>query len=88
MNFEFSQSQEILRDQAKSFLQDKSVIQVSRDILDGKPDTGEALFQQMAELGWTGATIPEQFGGSGLGRLELCVLAEEMGRANVPSADV
>jgi alkylation response protein AidB-like acyl-CoA dehydrogenase len=42
----------------------------------------------MARLGWLGAAIPEQYGGAGLSRLELCVLAEEMGRglAAVPFA--
>lgn len=86
MNFEFSESQEILRDQAKSFLQDKSVVQVSRNLLEGESGAATELFQHMAQLGWTGATIPEQFGGSGLGRLELCVLAEEMGRTLLPTA--
>ena len=35
-------------------------------------------------MGWTGAAIPEQYGGDGLGYLELCVLAEELGRAVAP----
>ena len=38
----------------------------------------------MVELGWTGITIPEQYGGIGLGYLELCVMAEEMGRFLAP----
>jgi alkylation response protein AidB-like acyl-CoA dehydrogenase len=35
-------------------------------------------------MGWLGAAIPEEHGGLGLGRLELCVLAEEIGRAVAP----
>jgi alkylation response protein AidB-like acyl-CoA dehydrogenase len=38
----------------------------------------------MAEMGWTGAAIPEEYGGAGLGRLAICVLAEELGRAVAP----
>ena len=35
-------------------------------------------------MGWTGAAIPEEYGGAGPGHLELCVLAEELGRALAP----
>jgi len=35
-------------------------------------------------MGWTGTAIPESYGGLGLGYLELCVIAEEMGRALAP----
>jgi len=39
----------------------------------------------MAEMGWTGTAIPESYGGAGFGHLELCVLAEEMGRCVAPA---
>ena len=35
-------------------------------------------------MGWTGAAIPEEYGGAGLGHLGLCVLAEELGSALAP----
>ncbi len=35
-------------------------------------------------MGWMGAAIPEEYGGSGLGHLAVCVLAEELGRAVAP----
>ena len=35
-------------------------------------------------MGWTGAAIPEEYGGVGLGRLAVCVIAEELGRAVAP----
>src|SRR3981081_3204086 len=35
-------------------------------------------------MGFLGVAIPEEFGGAGAGHLELCVIAEEMGRANAP----
>ena len=43
-----------------------------------------ALWKQIAEMGWMGTAIPEEFGGLGLGYLELCVIAEELGRALAP----
>jgi alkylation response protein AidB-like acyl-CoA dehydrogenase len=44
-----------------------------------------ALWQQIADLGWTGLMFPEQYGGSGYSFIELCVLMEEFGRALLPS---
>ena len=85
MNFDFSDDQKSLKDQARKFLADKCAPRVVRRILD---DAGasydEALWRGVAEMGWLGAAIPEQHGGLGLGKLELCVLAEELGRALAP----
>src|SRR6476659_2064762 len=39
----------------------------------------------MAELGWTGLAIPEEWGGQGLGIVDLAVLFEEIGYALAPS---
>jgi alkylation response protein AidB-like acyl-CoA dehydrogenase len=41
-------------------------------------------YKGIGEMGWLGAAIPEEFGGLGLGELELCVLAEEIGRSLAP----
>ena len=45
-----------------------------------------ALWQGMIDLGWTGVSIPEQYGGVGQGYLELCVIAEELGRSQMSLA--
>ena len=42
------------------------------------------MWQAIAEMGWTGAAIPEEYGGVGLGRLAVCVLAEELGLPVAP----
>lgn len=84
MNFEFSEEQNLLRDQASSFLADKSSLKVARAILDGDASHDADLWREVVALGWTATTIPEKFGGLGLGHLELCVLAEELGRALSP----
>jgi len=85
MNFEFSAEQNLLRDQARAFLSDNCPNELSRRILEGDTCAADSLWQEIAALGWMGTNIPEEYGGIGLGALELCVIAEEMGRALAPS---
>jgi alkylation response protein AidB-like acyl-CoA dehydrogenase len=85
VNFDFSDEQKALRDEARRFLADKSSPKVVRGVLDAADISYDAaLWRGVAEMGWLGAAIPEVHGGLGLGRLELCVLAEEIGRALAP----
>src|SRR5438552_15323802 len=84
MNFDFSDDQKQLRDQARKFLAEKCPPKAVRTVLDGKETHDRGLWKGLAEMGFLGVTIPEEFGGAGAGHLELCVIAEEMGRANAP----
>jgi alkylation response protein AidB-like acyl-CoA dehydrogenase len=85
VNFDFSDDQKMLRDQARKFLAEKSSKKVVRDVLNDEAKSfDKALWQNIAEQGWLGVTIPEEHGGLGLGQLELCVLAEELGRSLAP----
>ena len=84
MNFDFSDELKQLRDEARRFLGDRCPPAVPRRILDGPDPFDRALWQAMAEMGWAGAAIPEEYGGVGLGHLAVCVLAEELGRAVAP----
>lgn len=84
MNFEFSDEQNMLRDQAVGFLRDKSPLSAARRILEGEAPYDEELWQQISEMGWLATAVPEKWGGIGYGHLELCVLAEELGRALTP----
>ena len=85
MNFEFNDDQRMLRDQARRFLMDKSPPEVVRQTLESEQPYDRKLWRQFGEMGWLGAAIPEVYGGSGMGHLELCVLAEELGRALAPT---
>lgn len=85
MNFEFSEEQNMLRDQARSFLADKCSLKNVREILDGDAPFDSEAWRGMIELGWTGTAIPEEYGGIGMGYLELCVIAEELGRSLAPT---
>ena len=84
MNFEFSDEQDLLREQAQGFLREHCPPGAVRAILEGDAAYDAELWRKMAELGWMATTIPEQHGGVGLSRLELCVIAEELGRAVAP----
>ncbi len=84
MNFEFSEDQNLLREQAQGFLAEHCPPSAVRKVLEGKAPFDKELWRKVAELGWTATTIPEEYGGLGLGYLELCVIAEELGRAVAP----
>jgi alkylation response protein AidB-like acyl-CoA dehydrogenase len=85
MDFDYSAEQRELRDQARQFLAENWPCSRMRTLLE-QPEvaTGREFCSRVAELGWMGATIPEALGGAGLGHVELCALAEELGRALVP----
>jgi acyl-CoA dehydrogenase len=84
MNFEFSEDQQFIRNQARTFLSQESSPAVVRSILDTDEPYHRELWNKMVELGWTAMAIPESYGGLGLGYLELCVIAEELGRFLAP----
>ncbi len=84
MNFDFSNEQKSIKDQARRFLKERCTSEVIRRVLEGEEPFAREIWKTVIELGWTGAAIPETYGGIGLGYLELCVIAEELGRAITP----
>ena len=84
MNFDFSEDQKLLKQTAREYLEAHAPLGVCREILESPKLFSEALWKGAAELGWLGATIPESHGGAGLGRLDLAVIAEEVGRSLAP----
>ena len=84
MNFDFPDDMKMLRDEAQKFLAKHCPRSSPRKILDGAEPYDKALWKEMAALGWIGASVPEEYGGVGLGSLAVCVLAEELGRVNAP----
>ena len=84
MNFEFSEDQQMLRDVARKFLSEQCPTSRVREVFEGETHHDQALWQAIAEMGWLGIAVEEQYGGVGMGYLELCVVAEEMGRHLAP----
>ena len=84
MNFDFSQDEKHLREEAQRFLRAQCPLSRARGVLEAGGDYDAALWRSIAEMGWTGATIPEAYGGLGMSLLDACLLAEELGRALAP----
>jgi acyl-CoA dehydrogenase len=85
MDFEFSDEQKQLGAEARRFLQAKCPPAAVRAVLEGPQTYDAALWRGLGEMGFLGVVVPEQYGGLGLGYLELCVVAEELGRALAPT---
>jgi len=85
VNFDYSDDQKFLKGEARKFLEARCTPKVVRGVLD---DAGTSydkdLWKAVAEMGWLGAAIPEEHGGLGLGKIELCAIAEELGRVVAP----
>ncbi len=50
----------------------------------GREVHNQPLYERIAELGWLGVTIPERYGGSGGGAVDMCLLLEETSRGLIP----
>ena len=77
-----TEEQSMLRDAAKTWTQEKSPVSAFRKMRDSGAPLGydPAVFAEMAEMGWTGVIIPEEYGGSDFGYLSLGLVLEETGR--------
>ena len=77
-----TEEQSMLRDAARTWTQEKSPVTAFRKMRDSNAPLGydTAAFAEMAEMGWTGVIIPEEFGGSDFGYLSLGLILEETGR--------
>jgi alkylation response protein AidB-like acyl-CoA dehydrogenase len=77
-----TEEQSMLRDAAKSWVQEKSPVTAFRKVRDSGVDVGYdvAAWNEMAEMGWAGVIIPEEYGGSNFGYLSLGLVLEETGR--------
>jgi alkylation response protein AidB-like acyl-CoA dehydrogenase len=85
MNFDFSDDQKFLKAEVRKFLEAHCPAARVRGVIDDVAKAYDAdLWTAVAGQGWLGAAIPEQYGGLGLGHLELCVIAEELGRSAAP----
>ena len=85
MNFDFSDAQKALKQQTRGFLRAACDTTVPRRVLEDEDEPfARDLWQQICANESPGIAIPEEYGGIGFGYLELCVVAEELGRAIAP----
>ncbi len=85
MNFGFTEEQELLRAEVRKFLDENAPLERVREIVETEAGLDEDLWRRMAELGWVGMCIPEEYGGAGLDLETLLVVLEETGRSLLPS---
>jgi alkylation response protein AidB-like acyl-CoA dehydrogenase len=85
MYFDLTDEQQAIKATAHDFLASRFKSERLREIAASDDGFDAAGWTEMAALGWTGLAIPEEWGGQGLGIVELAVLFEEMGYALAPS---
>jgi alkylation response protein AidB-like acyl-CoA dehydrogenase len=85
MYFDLTDEQQAIRATARDFLAARFKSERIRELAASDDGTDEAGWREMSELGWPGLALPEEWGGQGLGIVELAVLFEEMGYALAPS---
>ncbi len=85
VNFGFTEEQELLRREARKLLDERCPLEEVRKLAETPIGYAEELWRDLGALGWTGLTIPETYGGAGLGWVDLVVLLEETGRSLFPS---
>lgn len=81
MNLDLTEEQQMLKTEARSFFEKEFPKAEVRKMEEDRLGFSRDLWKRMAALGWTGLVIPEEYGGTGLGFLDMMVLLEEMGRA-------
>ncbi|MBM4444614.1 MAG: acyl-CoA dehydrogenase [Chloroflexi bacterium] len=84
MNFALSDEQELLRKEARNFLETECPKSLVRQLESSDLGYSPELWRKMADLGWLGLIVPEEYGGVGGSLMDLAVLFEEVGRAALP----
>ncbi|MDY6918064.1 MAG: acyl-CoA dehydrogenase family protein [Chloroflexota bacterium] len=84
MNLDFTEEQEMLRTSARDFLSTECPKTLVRELEESEEGYSADLWKKMADLGWMGLVIPDDFGGMGMEFFDLVILLEEMGRNILP----
>ena len=84
MEFSLNEEQEMLKTMARDFLENECPKTFVREMMDAEDGHSPDLWKKMAEVGWLGLILPEEYGGSAMNFRDLAVLCEETGRALLP----
>jgi alkylation response protein AidB-like acyl-CoA dehydrogenase len=84
MDFGLTEEQEQLKTGARDFLAKECPSAVVRKAMAEESGLAPDLYKKIAELGWPGMIVPEEFGGLGLGMMDLAILLEECGYGAMP----
>ncbi len=86
MSLLLSEDQKLLKQSAADFVNNESPVSRVREIRDSADHQGfsSELWVKMAELGWQAVPFAEEYGGLGMGMIEMAAVLEECGRNLVP----
>ena len=84
MNVTITEEQTMLQDSVKKFVENEIPLEKIRELFDDPNGLTDELWAKIAEQGWLGILVPEEYGGLGMGVQELAVVCEEFGRGAVP----
>jgi acyl-CoA dehydrogenase len=82
MDFDLSDEQKMLAEQARGLLAERTPFDQLRKLIDVGAEWDEPLWRELGAMGFLGANIPEEFGGLGMSELDLGVISQELGRVN------
>ncbi len=88
MSIAITEDHQALAETAADLLNARKTRLAARALVDGAEETRPDFWKELADLGWLGLHIPEKFGGSGYGLLELAIVTEELGAALAPGSFV
>jgi alkylation response protein AidB-like acyl-CoA dehydrogenase len=84
MNFTFSDEQQLLAETARSYARDKLGPAAARAYMADEWREADAVWRELAQMGWLGLLVPEHRGGAGGSLVDACILLEELSRALAP----
>jgi len=84
MNFGLTETQQTLRNTVRKFLAAECPLTEVRRQMETETAFDSGLWRKIADQGWTGIIFPEEYGGFGMGLVEMAAALEEMGRALLP----
>ena len=85
----FTDEQNAFREAIRDFAQRECGTQEQREKLTNHYEDAQnmEIYAKLAELGWLGVAIPEEYGGSGGGMVDMCILLEEISRGQIPAGE-
>src|SRR5437763_7200056 len=83
MDFGYTEDQRVIQRTARELLSERAKPERVREYAEASRMDAE-LWRELCELGWPGIAVAEEYGGQGLGQIELSILCEELGRSLAP----
>lgn len=84
MDFDLTEEQEMLKSTAQKFFKDECPELLIREMRDDEKGYSPELWKKMADLGWMGVMIPDEYEGIGGSFLDLAILLDAMGEVCLP----